>query len=323
VNHAKHRTPSSFTNPVHAGYFADPFVMRRQDGYYAYGTNVVERSAEAFEILRSDNLVHWMSVGRAMRGVNGFDVRDHWAPEVAEYEGRFYLYFSVGVKDRDHSLRVAVAERPEGPFQLTGQVLTPNERFAIDAHPFRDDDGAWYLYYARDILEGERVGTSLVVDRLLDMTRLAGTPTPVLSASADWQLFQRGRSMYGSVYDWYTLEGPFVVKRRGRYWCLYSGGKWSTAEYGVSYAVSDSPTGPWAEPDSTGPAVLRARPGRLEGPGHCSVVVGPDENDWLVYHAWDPGLTARRMCIDRLEWTDDGPHTNGPRADAQPIPGTR
>jgi beta-xylosidase len=311
---------SMFTNPVYPGYFADPFVLRQGDTYFAYGTNTVDPSPDAFEVLRSVDLVHWTSLGRALRGVDALDVRDHWAPEVAERDGRFYLYFSVGVKDRDHTIRVAVGDRPEGPFEVSAARLTPNERFAIDAHPFRDDDGAWYLYYARDVLEGERVGTSLVVDRLVEMTRLAGTPTPVLSATADWQLFERGRAMYGRTYDWYTLEGPFVVKRQGRYWCLYSGGAWTSPGYGVSYAVADSPLGPFVEPESNGPALLRSRPGALEGPGHCSVVVGPDGSDYLVYHAWDPAHTARRMCIDRLEWTPDGPRTAGPTARPQPVP---
>jgi hypothetical protein len=97
-----------------------------------------------------------------------------------------------------HALRVAIADRPEGPFELRPGVLTPDERFAIDAHPFRDDDGQWYLYYARDVLEGTHVGTSLAVDRLVDMTTLAGDPRTVLRASARWQLYQAQRAMYGA-----------------------------------------------------------------------------------------------------------------------------
>lgn len=312
--------PRTFTNPVHAGYFADPFVLRHDGRYYAYGTNEADPSGEAFEVLRSDDLVQWTRLGRALPAVDGLAVEDHWAPEVAERDGTFYMYFSAGVEDRDHHLRVALADRPEGPFRYDGRVLTPGERFAIDAHPFRDDDGQWYLYYARDLLEGERVGTSLVVDRLVDMQHLQGEPVPVLSASADWQLFLRRRSMYGSVYDWYTLEGPFVVKRLGRYWCLYSGGAWTGPGYGVSYAVSDSPLGPFVEPLTDGPALLRSRPGQLEGPGHNSIAMGPDGNDYLVYHAWDGAHTARRMCIDRVEWTADGPRTAGPTAGPQPVP---
>jgi hypothetical protein len=49
-------------------------------------------------------------------------------------------------------------------------------------------------------------------------------------------------------------------------------------------------------------------------------VVGPDGADYIVYHAWDPGFGARRMCIDRLEWTIDGPRTSGPTIEPQPVP---
>src|SRR3954453_15809981 len=106
----------TYTNPVYRGYFADPFVLRHGDRYYAYGTNNVDEHERAFEILVSDDLVSWTRVGRALNAFDGLDARDHWAPEVAERDGRFYMYFSAGVDDKEHRIRVAVAERPEGPF---------------------------------------------------------------------------------------------------------------------------------------------------------------------------------------------------------------
>jgi len=314
---------STFTNPVYDGYFADPFVLRHDGRFYAYGTNNVEPSDWAFEVLRSEDLVHWTRLGRALPAVDGLDVKDHWAPEVVELEGTFYMYFSAGIDDRDHQLRVATADRPEGPFRYSGHALTADERFAIDASPFRDDDGQWYLYYARDVLDGERPGTTIAVDRLADMTRLEGRARTLLRATGDWQRYRRDREMYGRRFDWHTLEGPFVVKRAGRYWCFYSGGAWTGGGYGVSYAVADSALGPFVEPAADGPALLRSRPGEVEGPGHNSVVVGPDGNDYLVYHAWDARHTARRMCIDRLEWTADGPRTAGPTLTPQPAPRRR
>src|SRR5215212_9984114 len=301
---------STWTKPVHDGYFADPFVMRHGRRFYAYGTNNVDDAPIAFEVLCSDDLIHWTSLGRALEPVDGLSPKDHWAPEVAECGGRFFMYFSAGVDDTEHRLRVALADRPEGPFNYDGAILTPDEQFAIDASPFRDDDGQWYLYYAHDVLDGDRPGTSIAVDRLVEMTRLERDPVDIVRATADWQLFKRQRAMYGSVYDWHTLEGPFTVKRRGRYWCLYSGGAWTGAGYGVTYAVADSPLGPFVEPGE-GPLLLRSRPGELEGPGHCSVVAGPDGADRIVYHAWDPEHTARRMYVDRLEWTADGPRIAG------------
>src|SRR4051794_6821941 len=94
--------------PVYSGYFADPFVLRHDRRYYAYGTNNVDENSRAFDILVSDDLETWNYVGRALDAVDGLDARDHWAPEVAEHDGRFYMYFSAGVEDRGHVIRVAI-----------------------------------------------------------------------------------------------------------------------------------------------------------------------------------------------------------------------
>jgi arabinan endo-1,5-alpha-L-arabinosidase len=217
---------------------------------------------------------------------------------------------------------VAVAEDPAGPYTDCRVDLTPAERFAIDPHPFRDDDGTVYLFYARDVLEGPRVGTMLAVDVLESPTRLSGSPRAVLTPTADWQIFRRQRRMYGQVYDWHTLEGPFVCHRQGRYVLFYSGGNWEEPTYGVSWAVADHPLGPWHEEPGVEP-LMRTVPGHVIGPGHNCVVTGPDGQDVLVYHAWDPAWTARRMCIDPVHWTPAGPAVDGPTwesADLERVP---
>lgn len=309
----------TYTNPVYPRYFADPFVLDHDRVYYAFGTGEGATAGRAFEVLRSDDLVNWTSLGGALE-LLASDATDYWAPEVAFEGGEFFMYYSAGIGDKGHQVRVATSRAPEGPYRDAGAVLTPQDPFTIDAHPFRDDDGQWYLYYARDFLEGERVGTALSVDRLTSMTSLAGDPRPVLRATADWQIFRYNRAMYGNTYDWYTLEGPFVRKRGGLYYCLYSGGAWEEPNYGVSYGVAEHPLGPFREPPHDGPSLLRSIPGRVVGPGHNSVVTGPDGEDYLVYHAWDPEKTGRRMCIDRLAWTPDGPRTSGPTFTPQPAP---
>jgi len=299
-----------YRNPVHPGYFADPFVLHTAEGYVAYGTGS-RRDGRYFEVLRSDDLVSWQSVGGALEPVAAELGGEYWAPEVAESGGRYHLYYSVGHDDRGHQLRVAVADGPFGPFFDVGANLTPDERFAIDPHPFRDDDGRWYLYFARDVLEGERVGTMLAVAPLTDMTAL-GPITPVLTPTADWQLYARGRRMYGQTYDWHTLEGPFVRRHAGRYYLLYSGGSWLETSYAVSWAVADSPLGPWQDPPAGRSQLLQTVPGHVLGPGHNSVTRTPRGHDVLAYHAWDPEKTARRLCIDPLVWTEDGPTCPGP-----------
>ncbi len=308
----------TYTNPVYPHYFADPFVLLHADVYYAYGTGVTAPgSNRVFEVLTSNDLVHWRSLGHALEPL-GAEFTDYWAPEVAFANGKFYLYYSAGMGDAGHRLRVAVSGQPEGPFIDSGVNLTPDEPFAIDASPFQDDDGQWYLYFARDFLDGQRPGTGLSVAKLEEMTRLSTQVHTVLRASQDWQLYARQREMYGQVLDWHTLEGAFVVKREGRYYCFYSGGAWTNLSYGVSYAVADHPLGPWSESVAAAPTLLRTVPDHVIGPGHNSVVPGPDGEDYLIYHAWDVAHTGRRMCIDRLIWTPHGPTTNGPTFEPQP-----
>jgi arabinan endo-1,5-alpha-L-arabinosidase len=299
-----------YRNPVYPGYFADPFAVRTDGHYFAYGTGagVDDR---VFEVLRSPDLVRWTSVGGALEPVPAELGTDYWAPEVCERDGSWWMYYSVGHGDRGHHLRVGRADAPEGPFRDQGVNLTSHERFAIDPSPFRADDGGWYLYYARDVLEGERVGTMLAVAELPAPLRL-GDPEGVLTPTDDWQIYLPQREMYGQVYDWHTLEGPFVRQRGSGFVLTYSGGNWNESGYGVGWAVADHPLGPWLEPPDA-PRLLQTVEPHVIGPGHSCIVESPMGEDVIVYHAWDVARTARRLCIDPLVWDEAGrPHVPGP-----------
>lgn len=306
--------PLTYTNPVWPGYLADPFVLKWQGEYYAYGTgsnkgDLRQPDGCVFPVLHSADFVHWEHIGGALQPLA--EAEAYWAPEVAARDDRFYLYYSAagGGTDDTHRLRVAVADHPTGPFVDSGRLLLPDEGFTIDAHPFRDPkDGRWYLFFAKDFFDA-RVGTALAAAPLADdMVSVAGPATMVLRPSADWQIHARNRAIYGRTWDaWHTVEGAFVVLHDGRYYLLYSGGAWHKTDYGVGYAVADSVLGPYREPEP-GPTVLRGVPGHVFGPGHNSVVRGPDDQIYfLAYHAWDAAHTARRLCLDTLVWTPDSP----------------
>jgi len=109
----RHVVPdATYANPVHPGYFADPFVLRLPDGTYAaYGTGRIV-GGRAFEVLRSTDLRTWTSVGGALEPLGTDDAQDYWAPEVAYSDGRYFMYYSAGAGDKGHLLRVAVADAP-------------------------------------------------------------------------------------------------------------------------------------------------------------------------------------------------------------------
>jgi GH43 family beta-xylosidase len=145
--------------------------------------------------------------------------------------------------------------------------------------------------------------------------RFAEKPVWALRPHAEWHIWGRERELFGKVYEaWHTIEGPFVVFRDGLYWMFYSGGSWETPNYGVSYAIAEHPLGPWRDEwSSQGPQVLKGVAPHAVGPGHNSIVKAPDgETDIMCYHAWDAAQTARRLCIDPIEWTPNGPRVLGP-----------
>ena len=328
----------AYTTPVPPGYFADPYVWQHEGRYHAIGTGPAEAAgsvagssgAGVFPLLCSTDLVHWQPAGHALVRPDPALGDTFWAPEIVLAEGRWWLYYSVGHGDRRHQLRVAASDRPLGPYTDCAQLTDPDQvPFAIDPHPFRDHDGRWYLFHARDYLEpmddaGQpvRCGTALAVQPLHSMTQLEDRPAlTVARARCDWQRFAAERTMYGRRFDWHTLEGPFVVAQDGRYWCLYSGGCWQTPSYGVDYVVAGQVLGPYTDEGAPAPRVIRSVPGHVLGPGHCSVVTAPDgASRYLVYHAWDAAQTARRMCIDPLELTAAGPRSRGPSWTPQPLP---
>jgi len=311
----------TYHNPVYDANFPDPFVLKYCGEYWAYGTGAW-RDGRWFGILRSRDLVHWEDVGGALEPLPGH-LPERWAPEVSYHNGRFYLYYSIG-DEATMQIRVAVADHPAGPFVDSGPIS--REPFAIDAHIFVDDDGSRHMFYATDFLEHTHVGTGTARLRLADPLTPLGEPVPVTRARFDWQVYDPNRAEKGGV-RWHTVEGPFVLKRKGRYYQMFSGGNWQNPTYGVSYATADrvDPPGEWAQHadgDRLLP-ILRTIPGAVVGPGHNSAVRGPDNRQlFCVYHRWAADNSGRVMAIDPLDWAGDrmlliGPSTT-PRLIALP-----
>jgi len=311
--------PLTYQNPVYPPDFADPFVLKTRGKYFAYGTAAPAADGRPFPILRSNDLVHWERLAGAIDPLRDPPAFNYWAPEVAERDGKYYLYYSASTvpSDEGHRLRVAVASDPEGPFIDVGKPILPDLGFSIDASPFRDPvSGKWYLYFAMDYVSDTPHGTGLAVIELEDDMATARTePRAVIRAQADWQIYERDRNYKGQVWKaWHCVEGPSVLFHEGKYYCLYSAGAWYGENYGVGFAVADHPLGPFRDDfASQGPRVLKGIPGKIVGPGHNSVTIAPDgQTLMMVYHAWDPAHTARRMCIDPIRWTPEGPRVEGP-----------
>ena len=292
-----------YKNPVFPHSFPDPFVLKHNGEYFAYCTGHWH-DGRVFGVLRSTDLVNWKAAGGAMEPLDD-PAPYYWAPELIYSDGTFFLYYSVGNETLMH-LRVAVSDRPDGGFRDAGHRLTSDD-FAIDAHVFRDEDGSEYLFYATDFLEHTHIGTGIVMDRMLDRFTLAGEARPVVRAKYDWQVYDPARKEKGGV-RWHTVEGPFVFKRKGTYFVMFSGGNWQNPTYGVSFATSSTLNrdGEWdqfCDGEKLLP-ILSTYPEKLVGPGHNSVVRGPNNRElYCVYHCWEGG--ERVVAVNRMDFVDD------------------
>ncbi|HYY11147.1 MAG TPA: glycoside hydrolase family 43 protein [Kineosporiaceae bacterium] len=328
----------TFVNPVldtGAGRdHGDPFVLRHAGRYYLYYTGTA-----GIEVWTGTDLAHWSPRGLALVAPEGdhWAQVDLWAPEVLYADGWFHMYVTgtrhpadgaathpgagVGVNSGDDALRrqgVARSRDPLGPFELDPEPLLGV--WSIDGHPFVDVDGRrWLFYNVRDDstrYRGSVPGCGNLVDELVTPTQVRGEPVPVALPDAAWE----GNSSGG----WFWNEGPTVLRRRGRYVQMYSGGYYGDATYGVGFAAADSPRGPWVKAPHN--PVFVSGP-RITGPGHHCVTTGPDGvTPYAVYHGYVDGLPGRKVHVDRLHWSTEGPRLGAgaapgtPTESAQPLP---
>jgi xylan 1,4-beta-xylosidase len=164
---------------------------------------------------------------------------------------------------------------------------------------FLDDDGRYYLYYA------EWPGMRIFVQPMESPLRKKGRPVELIRPTEPWERNHRP-----------VAEAPFMLKHRGRYYLLYSGGSPDSADYAIGYATAENPLGPFSKYPGN---PLMKRHNRVFGPGHCAVIKTPDGKLWMVYHqktdaskGWD-----RIICIDRI-WFDDKGVLHGEATRAAP-----
>jgi GH43 family beta-xylosidase len=299
-------------NPVYSGSLADPFAFEADGIYYMTGTGSdydPTKKSSTFASLISNDSITWKYVGNILvLPTQDNNITNYWAPEIAEKDNVFYLYYAAGTADGLFRLRVAPSTSPLGPYYDSEAIdLTDVTKIslAIDPHPFYDPkDGQWYLFYSRtyyDTTGGYAPGSSIAVDRLITMTQLAGNETIILRPKYDWEIYDWTSSM-SNISQFHIMEGPATwMEEWGSYVCFFSGGNWQDASYGVDYAIASSPMGPYTENPTTKPRILHSIDGIVTGPGHNSIIRGlGKQTTYIVYHAWNGN--TRSPYISPLNW---------------------
>lgn len=282
----KYNSPGAM-NPVIPGYFADPTLKKFGDTYYMYATT--DGSGAGFgpaQLWQSKDLVNW-----TLLPMNWPDSHWIWAPDVMlnKNDNKYYYVYCQPCQ-----IHVGVGETPRGPWKnILGEseaVLVP-DRFVknaitLDGQTFVDDDGSIYMYWGTwGIYKGFGCG--------------AGKLAPDMKSFTETRLIPNTEAT-----DFF--EAPFVLKKDGKYYFMYSSDSCHDETYKVQYAVADSPLGPYTY---KGCILKTNEDGTVHGPGHHSII--QDGNDYyIVYHRHDNPHSNRgfhrQICVDKMEFMPDG-----------------
>jgi beta-xylosidase len=240
----------------------------------------------------SSDLVHWTKHSQILDTSSvKWAWRAIWAPAIVNKSGRYFLFFGANDIQNDQQtggIGVAVSDQPGGPYKdLLGKPLVDkfyNGAQPIDQFVFRDDDGQYYLIYGGW--------------RHCNLARLKEDFTGLLP-------FADGTTFKEITPDKY-VEGPYMFKRNGKYYFMWSEGGWTGPDYCVAYAVADSPFGPFRRVGK----ILQQDTSIATGAGHHSIIKVPGKDQWyIVYHRrplTEKDGNSREVCIDRMEFDRNG-----------------
>jgi hypothetical protein len=181
-----------------------------------------------------------------------------WAPDAAEKDGKYYLFFPAKDYDGIFRIGVAISDSPTGPF--TPQPEAIKGSFSIDPAVFKDDDGSYYMYFGGiwgGQLQRWRTGTfngeqpespfaflpandepalcAKVAKLTDDLLQFAETPKDLVIVD------ENGQPLLQGDIDRRFFEASWMHKYNCKYYFSYSTGD----SHFICYAVSDNPYGPF------------------------------------------------------------------------------
>ena len=237
-----------------------------------------------------------------------------WAPDANEKDGKFYLFFPAKDYEGVFRIGVAISDSPTGPFKAEPKAIKGS--FSIDPAVFKDDDGAYYMYFGGlwgGQLQRWRTGVfnedqpesptaflpaddepallPLVAKMKDDLLEFDETPKALEILDKNGNLLLSGDN------DRRFFEAAWLHKHNGKYYFSYSTGD----THFICYAIGDSPYGPFTY---TG-RILNPVVGWTSHHSVCEI----EGKTYLFYHdsSLSKGVThLRSVKVAEIEYREDG-----------------
>lgn len=246
-------------------YIADPSAHVFNGKIYVYPSHDIESKIQENDngdhfAMRDYHVFSMKSVGEKVtdHGV-ALDVNDAlwagrqmWAPDAAEKNGKYYLYFPAKDKTDIFRIGVAVSDNPEGPFKAEENPIIGS--FSIDPAVFKDDDGKYYMYFGgiwggqlQRYRNGKAIECGVLptdeetalepqVARLSDNMLQFAEPAKTIEI-----IDMDGNPLKASDHDRRFFEASWIHKYHEKYYFSYSTGD----THKLCYAIGDNPYGPF------------------------------------------------------------------------------
>ncbi|MFI3268782.1 MAG: family 43 glycosylhydrolase [Rikenellaceae bacterium] len=269
-------------------YTADPTAKVFNGRLYVY-TSHDRPDADYFfmtdwRVFSTDDMVNWTDHGTLFSLDDIPWAKDMaWAPDCIERNGNYYFYYPV----ERTKIGVAVSKSPVGGFKDSGKALVDNTGQVDHIGPEPIDPttivhkGQAYIYFGCRHFRWAKLKDNMIeLDGEIKEMKIIGN--------------ENDKQNHGGFYG----EAPFIFKRKGTFYMLYSNG-WGRSSRMV-YATSKSPEGPFTYQGN----VLG---GVSSGTTHGSMV--EFKGQWYIfYHNMElSGKNHRRsVAFDKIYFNKDG-----------------
>jgi len=267
-----------YTNPIFAGDYPDPSIIRDGNDYY-----LVNSSFDYYPgllIWHSNDLINWEPVANALHQFVG----SVWAPDFVKCNGKYYIYFGVPAFNTNY---VVYADSVNGVWSDPVDLKFGN----IDPGHVVDEKGNRYLYFSSGgYIRLSANGLSVIGDL---QPAYKGWPIP-----RDWSI------------ELFALEGPKITKRGDYYYLTVAEGGTAGPATGhmIISARSTSPLGPWENSPYNPIERANSKNETWWSKGHGTLFEDTKGNWWILFHGYEKDYLnmGRQILMEPVEWTNDG-----------------
>ena len=263
-------------------YIRDPYILLWDDVYYMYGKEYLEQ--KGFVVYTSNDLIEWSQPKQVFSPDENFWAdREFWAPEVHEYNGKFYMFASFKAENRCRATQILVSDAPDQQFvPLTDNPITPPEWECLDGTLYVDKKGKPHIVFCH---EWKQIGDGTMCEMELseDLKSAKSQPRVIWKASDHKEVVDAIKGKESKVTD-----GPYLYRcKNGELICIWS----SFNKNGYMEVVSRSDNG-----DIDGNWSIDSNPIIDGDGGHGMIFKSKDDETIFVMHSPNTeGLERARL----------------------------